>query len=125
MTKAKQTFEKLALLGNHNLGEISKLTGIPKKDVRTYYHGLRAPNTMLISTDEVSKDIKDIWTKREKYNKFRKATGYLDTKPDSKESKVIFKKHSKTMDQLLGEVVNTQYGLMRKYHSLKNPKISR
>jgi len=108
------------VFGYHDLKEVSKTTGIPKKDVVTYYHGLRAPNRMLYSKENVAKDIKNIWTQREKYNKARQKVKFLDTKPGGKEEAAILKTHGKSWDKMLGNLLKTRKGLMTKYRDLKN-----
>ena len=108
------------VFGYHDLNEISNMTQIPKSDVKKYYHGLRVPNRMLYSRANVAADIKNIWSKREAYNKTRVSSGLFKTKPGSKEEAAILKKNKKNWDKMLNDVVTTQRGLVKKYRNIKN-----
>jgi len=124
----KTAFYKKAFLGDavrgifgyHNLNEISQKTGIPKKDVATYYHSLHAPNKMLYSADNVAKDISNIYNKREKYNRVREESGLFDTQPRSKEEADVMKRYGKQMDDSFKSVLQTQNDLIKKYKRIKD-----
>jgi hypothetical protein len=111
-----------SIFGYHNLNEISKKTNIPKKDVESYYHFLRTPNKLLYSNENVETDIKDIWQKKEKYDKTRNESGLFNTQPGSSEENKVMKMYGKQMDNDLINYQRTKRNLIKKYLDIKSKK---
>jgi hypothetical protein len=111
-----------SIFGYHNLNEISKKTNIPKKDVESYYHFLRAPKKSLYSNENIEKDIKDIWQKKEKYDKTRNESGLFNTQAGSSEENKVLKMYGKQMDNDLINYQRTKRNLTKKYLDIKSKK---